>query len=88
MFASKFLSKKTDIFREFLSNKDFSTENVPGNAYVSLSYVNLFWISIDCDKCKEYLQKSFSFQKVKSNVVYFWDVYYFLLWLQASVFLK
>ena len=52
-----------------------------------LTVVNLFLIFIDRDKCKEYLQKSFCIEKVKNNIVYCWDIYYFL-WLQASAFLK
>ena len=52
-----------------------------------LTVVNLFLIFIDRDKCKEYLQKSFRIEKVKNNIVYCWDIYYFL-WLQASAFLK
>ena len=78
---------KIDIFRGLLPNITYFFHIRCTRQYFFFSVVNLFLIFIDRDKCKEYLQKSLCIEKVKNNIVYCWDIYYFL-WLQASAFLK
>ena len=84
-----FLSNKTDIFRELQSN---TTDFFHGRCTRQYFFLPQMWnyskSLLTGISAKSTLKESFWFQKVKNNKMHCCDIYYYLLWLQASAFLK
>ena len=83
----KFLSNKTDIFRELLPN---TTDVFQGNCTRQYFFLPQIWtysksLLIEMNVNSTF-RTVFDFKKLK--IRHCWDIYYFLLWLQASAFLK
>ena len=87
-------SKLSGNFRELLPNTtNLFHKDVLHNTSLSLSLslwceliLNLYWLGW-VQRVHSHFFFS-SFQKVQNSMVYSLDIYYFLLWLQASTFLK
>ena len=83
----KFLSNEMDNFRELLPNIIYFFQEKFTRQYFFLSDVNLYSKSLlAVISANSTFRTKFDFTKLK--ITHCWNIYHFLLWIQASAFLK